>query len=133
MGTSEEAADTILADIENMRQEYEGRIESVKKEYEIEKLLTQSGARNLKAVRALLGDGSVEELAGEIEALKKGEDTRFLFEKRASFAPARSGEKLPDAGKSSYEALLDKARKSGNTLEAIRIKQKAASEGIMLL
>lgn len=131
MGVPEEAADAIIGESEKMREDYEKIIADTKKEFEIENLLMKSGARNIKAVRALI-EGA-EDIEGEIEKLKNDEETRFLFEKKGSFTPYRSPEKLPDMKKSGYETLLTEARKKGNTVDAIRIKQKAASEGIMLI
>ncbi len=131
MGVPEEAADAIIGESEKIKEDYEKRLADTKKEVEIEKLLVKNGARNIKAVRALL-EGA-EDVEGEIEKLKSDEETRFLFEKKGSFAPARSPERLPDVKKGGYEALLTEARKKGNTVDAIRIKQKAASEGIMLI
>lgn len=131
MGLGEEAADKILEESSRMREEYEERIAAIKKDNEIELLLRDSGARNITAVKALItGDTDAKE---QIERLKKAEDTRFLFETKRSFEPRRSGERLPDSTKNDYEARLFEARKSGNTVEAIRIKQQAASEGIMLI
>lgn len=133
LGIEEETADIIVSEQEKLVSDYEGRIAAVQKEYEVEKILVQSGARNLKAVRALIGDGDVEEIRQNVDRLKNDEETKFLFEKKGSFTPARSGERLPDTKKSSYEERLSNARRQGNTLEAIRIKQQAASEGVMLI
>ena len=133
MGLDEENAEKILLERRELEAEYEGRIEQIKRENEIENLLKESGAKNIKAVRALLEEDDTQSIAEQIEKLKKGEDTGFLFAKNKGFSPARSGERLPDTTKSSYEAKLFEARRSGNTIEAIRIKQMAANEGIMLL
>lgn len=133
LGVEEEIVDRIVDEQEKMREDYESRISSVQRDYEIENLLVQSGARNTKAVRALLGDGDVNSIREELENLKNGEDTKFLFEKKGSFVPARSGERLPDAKKMGYEERLAEARRAGKTIEAIRIKQQAAGEGVMLI
>lgn len=133
LGVEEAAIEKILEEQEKMREEYNGRIEQFKKESEIEKILAGCGARNIKAVRALVGDGDVEEIRAEIEKLKSDEETKFLFEKKGSFAPARSPERLPDVKRNTFEARLNAARREGNTVEAIRIKQEAAAKGIMLI
>lgn len=133
MGLDEENAEKILLERRELEAEYEGRIEQIKRENEIENLLKESGAKNIKAVRALLEEDDTLSIAEQLEKLKKGEDTGFLFNQNKGFAPARSGERLPDTKKSSYETKLFEARRSGNTIEAIRIKQMAANEGIMLL
>ena len=133
LGLEDAQIEHILQSEQQLRAEYDGQIEAVKREYEVERLLSESGARNIKAVRALVGDGDVESVKAEIERLKNDEETKFLFEKRGSFAPARSPERLPDANKNSFMERLNAARRAGNTVEAIRIKQQAASEGVMLL
>ena len=133
LGIEEEVVDKILEDREKIIEEYDGRLKKAQKEHEIERLLTESGARNIRAVRALITSEDADGVREEIESLKKGEDTRFLFEKRGSYAPYRSPERLPDTKKSGFEERLNMARKAGNTIEAIRIKQEAAAAGIMLL
>lgn len=133
LGLEEDAAEKIIEEQERMREEFTGRIEEVKREYEIEKILSGCGARNIKAVRALIEGNNAEEVREEIEKLKHDEETKFLFEKKGSFEPARSPERLPDTKKNSFEARLIAARRNGDTLEAIRIKQQAAAQGIMLL
>ncbi|MBQ8539963.1 MAG: phage scaffolding protein [Clostridia bacterium] len=133
LGLEDAAIERILENEQQLRADYEGRIEAVKREYEVERLLSESGARNVKAVRALVTGGDVESVKAEIERLKNDEETKFLFEKRGSFHPARSPERLPDVKKNSFEERLNAARRAGNTIEAIRIKQQAASEGVMLL
>lgn len=133
LGLEDAVIERILENEQQLIAEFEGRIDAVKREYEVERLLSESGARNIKAVRALVTGGDVESVKAEIERLKCDEETKFLFEKRGSFAPARSPERLPDVKKNSFEERLSAARRAGNTLEAIRIKQQAASEGVMLL
>lgn len=133
LGVEETAVEKILEEQERLREEYDGKLTAVKNEYEVEKILRESGARNIKAVRALIENGDAEEVRCQVERLKRDEETRFLFEKKGSFAPYRSPERLPDTKRSGYEERLGAARKAGNTVEAIRIKQEAAAQGIMLL
>ena len=133
LGIEESVADRLVEEQEKMRAEYDCKIKEVTREHEIERILRESGARNLKAVRALLEGDEIEDIACEVERLKKDEETRFLFEKKGSFVPYRSPERLPDTKRSSFEERLNTARREGNTLEVIRIKQQAAGEGIMLL
>lgn len=132
LGIDEEAAEKIAAESARMKAEYEKSIENLKRENEIEMLLAASGARNTRAVKALLNteEGNFEQ---QIEKLKSDAETRFLFEKRKSFAPARSGERLPEAAKDDFVQRLAQARKNKNALEAIKIKQQAANEGIVLM
>lgn len=132
LGIGEEAIEAIIAENNAIREEYEEKLRVVKRENEIDLFLRESGARNVRAVKALLEDG--DDYKEQIENLKRSEDTRFLFDSgKKTFTPYRSGERLPDTKMGEYEARLLAARQTGNTLEAIRIKQQAASEGIMLI
>ncbi len=131
LGVSEDVCDRIMESVDTVRNEYERKIEDMRKDNALEIALYESGAKNIKAVKALIDvEGDVNE---QIERLKSEKDTSFLFESmRGSFKPGRSSEKLPDATKSDFEARLTEARKRGNTVEAIRIKQQAAAEGVIL-
>lgn len=138
LGIGEDAIEQIIGSENNLRSEYEERIRAIEREAEITNILRLSGARNVKAVRALLekaeGDDYRENVKAQLEALKRDTATRFLFESGAkSFEPARSGEKLPDGVKGDYESQLAAARGRGDRIAAIKIKQRAASEGIMLM
>lgn len=133
LGLEESIADRILEEQERLREEYDNALTGMKREYEIEKILRESGARNLKAVRALIEGEDAESVLREVERLKNDEETRFLFEKKGSFVPYRSPERLPAAKRDTFEERLKAARRAGDTLEAIRVKQEAASEGIMLI
>lgn len=132
LGVEEGVAETIALESEKEKEGYEARISEIMRENEIDVALRNAGARNLKAVRALLDNG--EDFKSQIETLKSGEDTKFLFEsEKKSFTPYKSNEKLPDTDENEFEAKLSLARQAGNTVEAIRIKQMAASKGIMLI
>lgn len=133
LGIEEAVADRIMEEQDAMRRDFDERLREERNEHEIEKILTGSGARNIKAVRALIEATEAEDVAREIERLKSDEETRFLFEKKGSFAPYRGAERLPDTKKSTFEERLNAARRAGDTLEAIRVKQQAASEGVMLI
>ncbi len=138
LGVGEEALEAIMESEEKIRGEYEDRIKGIEREAEIADILRESGAKNVKAARALLektdGDDYRESVRAEIEALKKDGATRFLFESGVkAFEPARSGERLPDSVKGDYEGQLAAARSRGDRIAAIKIKQKAASEGIALM
>jgi hypothetical protein len=67
---------------------YEEDIKSIKIDNEVEKALTKAGAKNIKAVRALLdlenaevNENGIVGLSDSIKKLKSGKDTEFLFEK----------------------------------------------------
>lgn len=131
LGVEESVAEALWNENEAMKKEYEDKLKRVMRDNEIDIALRESGAKNIKIVRALIEEG--DDFKEQIENLKKGEDTRFLFEGKKSFTPYRSSERLPDMKNEDYLTRLNKARKEGNTIEAIRIKQKAAGEGIMLI
>ena len=133
MGIEEEAIDEILGEFDSMRQLYEEKLSDKDYEHETELVLIKSGAKKLKAVKALLEKGDVS-VTEQVEQLKRNKDTRFLFEgERKVFEPYKSGEKLPDVKKDDYEALLQEARKRKDSVQAIKIKKMAAEEGIMLM
>lgn len=133
LGIEESVAEKILEEQEKLIEEYDNKLKEEKRAIEIERVIEKSGARNITAVKALIKGEELDEVIREIENLKNDEETRFLFEKRGSFAPHRRAERLPGGKKESFEERLSVARRAGNTLEAIRIKQQAAAEGIVLL
>lgn len=136
LGVSEEAIEAIMESESSLRGEYEARIREIEKENEIEKIVSGSGAKNVKAVRALLegceGDDYREKVSAQLEEMKKGRDTSFLFASK-SFEPARSGEKIPKSEPGEYQVRLNDARNRGDRISAIKIKQEAAKNGIMLI
>ena len=92
-GTADELTAQIAALQEQNKkdkQAHEAEIAQIKLDAAVEKALTDSGARNNVAVKALLAaflkdakvgdDGTVKGLAAEIEALAKAESTSFLFD-----------------------------------------------------
>lgn len=132
LGLDEEAADRIVSEMENVRESYEGQLSQMKKEYEIEAALVKNGAKNIRAVRALVNEN--EDILLQIESLKNSDETKFLFEaKNGSFVPHRSREKLPDKDRNEFETRLFQARSRKDTVEAIRIKQQAAAAGVVLI
>ncbi len=116
----------------------------------IEKALTDSGAKNIKAVKALLElddaqlnkDGIIEGLSEQIDKLKADESSKFLFNIEQNppnqqiftgFQPGTSTT-VPDSKQAGYEARLAEARKNNNQLEVIKIKQEAFNDdGIVLM
>ena len=113
----------------------------------IDKALADAKAKNLRAVKALLDidsfeladDGTIKGLDAKIKTLSEGADTKFLFDATETpsgtskgFVPGQKMDGVPGAS-TSYEARLAEARKSGNTLEAIKVKQEAAAEGVVLV
>ena len=100
----------------------------MKIDFAVEKALTGAKAKNIKAVKALLElgeakldkDGNVKGLDEQIEKLRSGDDTKFLFEAQKQqkqqqnfkgFQPGASGGQKPGEGekvdfsKMSYDEL----------------------------
>lgn len=71
------------------KEKYEAEVAQIRLDNAVEAALTKAGARNNKAVKALLAefltdakladDGTVKGLQAEIDTLVKGESTAFLF------------------------------------------------------
>lgn len=81
----------LQADNKAAADKYAAELKAVQINSAVEKELTAAGAKNLKAVKALLEDLDKAELDGEnvkgladqIKKLKTGEDTKFLFNEAA--------------------------------------------------
>ena len=112
-GTADELTAQIAALQEQTRkdkQAHEAEVARIRLDAAVDKALTESGARNNIAVKALLAaflrdakvgeDGSVKGLAAEIETLAKGESTSFLFDntKGAVIKGMKPGEAGDGAG-----------------------------------
>lgn len=112
-GTAEELTAQIAALQEQNRkdkQAHEAEVARIRLDAAVDKALTESGARNNIAVKALLAaflkdakvgeDGSVKGLAAEVETLAKGESTSFLFDntKGAVIKGMKPGEAGDGAG-----------------------------------
>lgn len=107
---------------------HESELNQLKIDFAVEKALTGAKAKNIKAVKALLElgeakldkDGNVKGLDEQIEKLRSGDDTKFLFEAQKQqkqqqnfkgFQPGASGEQKlgegekVDFSKMSYDEL----------------------------
>ena len=127
---------------------HEKELTQLKVDTAVDKALTESGAKNNKAVRALLNlddaalsdDGLVKGLSEQIDKLKADDGSKFLFSepeqpqtKFTGFQPGSSS-MVPNSKQAGYEARLAEARKNGNQLEVINIKQEAfQNDGIALM
>lgn len=126
---------------------FNAEIKKMKIDNAIDKALSEAKAKNIKAVKALLDLNNAELLEdGTIKGLSENQDTAFLFDsgdtqptqsntqtnKTSGFKPTQAKDGLPDVS-ANFETRLAEARKNGDTLEAIRIKQEASNEGIYLL
>lgn len=114
----------------------------------VEKALTDSGAKNIKAVKALLeltdaklsDDGTIKGLSEQIEKLKGSDDSKFMFNEseqsqQQTFTGFRPGNSttVPNSKQAGYETRLAEARKNNNQLEVIKIKQEAYNDGGLVL
>ena len=107
---------------------HESELNQLKIDFAVEKALTGAKAKNIRAVKALLElgeakldkDGNVKGLDEQIEKLRSGDDTKFLFEAQKQqkqqqnfkgFQPGASGGTKPgdgetvDFSKMSYDEL----------------------------
>ena len=105
---------------------HESELNQLKIDFAVEKALTGAKAKNIKAVKALLElgeakldkDGNVKGLDEQIEKLRSGDDTKFLFEAQKQqkqqqnfkgFQPGASAQQKPgaevDTSKMNYDEL----------------------------
>lgn len=130
---------------------HEKEMQQLKLDTAVEKALTDGGAKNVKAVKALLElgddvkfekDGTVKGLADQIEKLKADEGSKFLFNEQTETKPQQTftgfqpgaSTTVPNSTQAGYEARLAEARKNGNQLEVIKIKQEAFdADGTVLM
>lgn len=115
----------------------------------VDKALTDGGAKNVKAVKALLDltdvkladDGTIKGLSEQIQKLKAGEDSKFLFAETQTQTPQQTftgfqpgaSTTVPNSKQAGYEARLAEARKNNNQLEVIQIKREAFEDGGLVL
>ena len=152
VGDSEELKKQIEAlqnDNKTKDEAHAAEIKQIKIDAAVDKALTDAKAKNPKAVKALLDlakaeisdDGTIKGLDAQIKTLSEAEDSKFLFDtdntqnknqNSKGFVPGQKKDGVPGAS-SEYETRLAEARKNGNTLEAIKIKQEAAADGVVLL
>ncbi len=125
--------------------EFEAKLAALKLDNAVELALTGAKAKNSKAVKAMLDlskvklgeDGKLSGLDEQLEALKKSDGYMFEVQEQqkqqfTGFQPGASGV-VPSSTQAGYEARLADARKNNNQLEVIKIKQEAATEGVILM
>lgn len=99
----------------NIIERYENEIMAINVDREVEKQLTSAGAKNIKAVKALLNlkdaeltKNGISGLKEQIKKLKSSSETDFLFDK-ISFKGVRVGEseerQTADIGNMNYSQL----------------------------
>lgn len=129
VGDNEELKGKISALEESNKKQkadYEAQIQQIKINTAVESALSKAGARNLKAAKAMLEMGKVSlddkgEAVGlkeQIDALKGGEDTSFLFtaENVGGFVPGQGGEAPVDTSKMNYEQLASYIESNPNAI-----------------
>lgn len=129
----------------DQKKAYDEELAALKFNNAIELALTGAGAKNVKAVRAMLDDTKIKlgddgKLTGfgeQIEALKKSDGYLFDVPQKqqqqfTGFQPGSSST-VPDSKQAGYEARLADARKNNNQLEVIKVKQEAANDGVILM
>lgn len=114
--------ETLQAANKQKDSEHAAEIKKLKVDAAVDAALTAAKAKNLKAARALLDldkaelsdDGTVKGLDEQIEKLKAGDDTKFMFDVSAKpkMKGAKTGEEgvedgdgKPDLSKMSYDEL----------------------------
>lgn len=102
----------LQADNKLAKEKHEAEIKELKISNAIESALTASGAKNLKAVKALLDmeaitlDGDdVKGLAEQVKGLTEGEDTKFLF--NVSSDPSPKGMKAGEGAKGTEKPVKE--------------------------
>lgn len=107
--------------------------------------LLDAGVKNVAAVKGVLADyvnsnrtedGNIPGLGDKLNELASDSQTAFLFKDSISRylgATPEEGNSQFISDEMGYEAELRNARQSGDFLKAIRVKQEAAKEGIILI
>lgn len=138
-----EAGGDGVSEIDGLR----GELVELRAEADINAAMLEAGVRDTAAVREILEsyigqmraeDGRVPELGERLAELAADAGTMQLFwdstPKYMGSLPGESGIDPQIAGEEiGFEAELRSARESGDFLKAIRIKQEAAKEGIILI
>ena len=128
------------------KQKYEADIKKMQIDNAVKTALKDAGAKNVKAIMALLKDldkaelaedGTVKGLAEQIQELQKSESYLFNIKtepsKPAGATPANGGTQTPGAD-GTWAAKLAEARKNGDTASAIAIKREAfQTDGVVLM
>lgn len=141
--------ETLQADNKAKDEAHAKELTQLKIDAAVEKALTDGGAKNVKAAKALLDltdaklsdDGTIKGLAEQIQKLQTDEGSKFMFnvteqpQQQQTFTGFQPGTSttVPDSKQAGYEARLAEARKNGNQLEVIKIKQEAFADGGLVL
>ena len=114
----EEITRLYTREINKLKEEHKKEIQNIRLENELEKAIVRSGAKTVRAVRALIDtekaeldeNGRLSGIDEQLEALRNGEDTKYLFKEKekASFrgvSIGRSEKKEKDVGDMSYDEI----------------------------
>lgn len=120
----------LQADNKAAADKYAAELKAVQINSAVEKELTAAGAKNLKAVKALLEgldkaelDGeNVKGLADQIKKLKAGEDTKFLFNEAA---PGFKGVKGGSGSGGDHGAITKEAFAKMGYKERVELMEKS--------
>lgn len=145
-GTIEE----LNAKIEELKRENEEKdrlreeeLKEMRMDSAIDRALEEAGVMHLKAGRSLIDkdslsfdkQGNLIGLEAQIHKLTASEDTKFMFKAPESsftgISPEANKGGLPER-RTTYEGRLAEARANGDNIGAIKIKQDAYKEGIVL-
>lgn len=128
----------------NQQNEFSKQINELKMNNAIDSTLKDAGAKNLRAVKALLDssnlklndDGTIEGLQSQIETLLKASDSSFLFASSGtavnnlkSITPAASSDPQTSGAEAKYTKMYAEAK---TPTEKIRIKREAYENGVLL-
>lgn len=128
--TLREQIATLQKDNKTKDETHAAEIKKIRIDNAIEKALTDSKARNTKAVKALLDltnaeiddDGTIKGLSEQIKKLTEADDSKFLFETEQSngkgFVPGQGKDGSggsPDFSKMSYDDIADYISKNPET------------------
>ena len=123
--------ETLKSQIETLQKEnadkaaeYESVIKAVKVDAAVDLALTNAKAKNLKAVRSLLDltevefdkDGNIKGLSKQIEALKKAEDSKFMFDEDTNLNI--KGAKVGESGVEGADNAVDTSTMTYSELAA---------------
>lgn len=150
VATLQQTITTLQTDNKTKDETHATEIKTLKLNNAVDKALTGAKAKSTTAAKALLAsflekaeladDGTVKGLGDEIKKLTDNKETSFLFDVKATDDPGIAGASpagtvttTPDPKRQGYETRLAEARKTNDNLTAIKIKQEAAAEGVVLM
>lgn len=126
----------------SVKEAHEAEMKKIQIESVVTNALTVAGAKNIKAVKALLdlesaeleGD-SIKGLADQLLKLQSGEDSKFLFneskETKNNFTGVKPGERKdgdPSSKLGTLQAQYDEALKAGDTARVVMLKRQLFEE-----